>query len=51
MSKKNARLWVPPNLMDRNVARGIYEQAFWPAEVPEKYIQTITSLYLRLAQF
>ena len=35
----------------RPIARGIYEQAFCPAEAPERYINTISSLYIRPVQF
>lgn len=35
----------------RPIARGIYEQAFYPAEAPERYVNTISSLYIRPVQF
>ncbi len=35
----------------RKIAAGIYEQAFWPAEAPTRYVNCLSSLYLRPSQF
>ncbi len=35
----------------RAVAQGMYEQAFWPADAPEAYVEAVSSLYIRPDQF
>jgi len=37
--------------LGRKFAEGIYKQAFWPDRVPEDYVKTIASLYIRPVQF
>ena len=37
--------------LGRPIARSIYEQVFYPAAAPERYVNAVSSLYIRPAQF